>query len=451
MHDDDDDTVRLSARSRAERALLIFSGDGAREVKLPAAGVITIGRAPTCDVVLAHPSVSREHLRIVLTTSAFVEDLGAVNATRVGGVPLRPNQRVPLAAGVLVDIGAMAIMLRVGETGAVSGDAKEHGDAASRGGVAGADRSELERYAKSSLTILIQGETGAGKEVMAEMLHALSPRAGRPLLRLNCAALPDTLMESELFGHERGAFTGAVADKPGLLETAEGGTVLLDEIGDMSPFLQAKLLRVLEERKVWRVGALKARAIDVRFLAATHRDLAELVASGGFRRDLFFRLNAITLRVAPLRERRDEIASLAVSFAEEAATASGASRPMLAAGALDALSAYPWPGNVRELRNVMGRAVASSDGATIEARHLGLDVPPRESVSSSAPIAMPASPDSGLHAAVDALEERRIVDALRACGFNRTKTAQKLGIARNTLAARMARFGIRVPESDSDP
>jgi DNA-binding NtrC family response regulator len=307
----------------------------------------------------------------------------------------------------------------------------------------------VERVAKSSLTVLIQGETGSGKEVMAETIHRLSPRASQPLLRLNCAAISDTLMESELFGHERGAFTGAVTPKPGLLETAEGGTVFLDEIGDMGLLLQAKLLRVLEERKVWRVGALKPRDIDVRFLAATNRDLEQATTEGKFRQDLLFRLNAVTLRVPSLRERTNEIEALSLAFIAEGCRAMGRPPLELDGSALQALLRYPWPGNIRELRNVIGRVVATCEGPSISESDLGLR-PDTSRSRASIPPGPPASSGGGrnLHEDVEALEEDRILKALKATGYNRTKTAQALGIARNTLASRMARFNIRVPDPE---
>ncbi len=221
----------------------------------------------------------------------------------------------------------------------------------------------IARVAASTISVLILGETGAGKEVLAGRIHALSPRAAAPFLAINCASLSETLLESELFGHERGAFTGAVATKPGLLETADGGTVFLDEIGDLPSAIQVKLLRVLEDRRVLRVGAVKSKPIDVRFVAATNRDLEGDVRRGGFRRDLYFRLNGITLEVPPLRERRDEIARLAGVFAAETAAQLGfVGSAGIAPAAMEMLLDYVWPGNVRELRNVMERAVVLARG-----------------------------------------------------------------------------------------
>jgi GGDEF domain-containing protein len=230
-----------------------------------------------------------------------------------------------------------------------------------------------ERAAASNISVLILGETGVGKEVMAEAIHALSARAGRPLVRINCAALSASLIETELFGHERAAFTGASEAKPGLFETADGGTVLLDEIGEFPQVLQSKLLRVIETHQVFRVGAIKPRTIDVRFLAATNRILEDEVARGAFRQDLYYRLNGISLVIPPLRARVDEIAPLARSFLESAARRDGRPVPSLTAEAVALLEAYAWPGNIRELRNDMERALLIAPGREITAADLPLE------------------------------------------------------------------------------
>ena len=232
----------------------------------------------------------------------------------------------------------------------------------------------VKRIAASPISVLLLGETGVGKEVMAETIHRESPRGSKPLLRLNCAALSEQLLESELFGHERGAFTGAVVAKPGLLETAHGGTVFLDELGEMPQSTQAKLLRVIEDRQVQRVGGLKPKAIDVRFVAATNRDLEEEIANGRFRQDLYFRLNGIAVTIPPLRERVDEIEGLATAFIHHACQKSQRDDvPLLSPAALALLKAYTWPGNIRELRNVMERAVLLSTEGVILPEHLPLD------------------------------------------------------------------------------
>jgi len=245
----------------------------------------------------------------------------------------------------------------------------------------------VERVAPSDISIVVHGETGVGKEVMARELHRLSPRAGKPFVGLNCAALTETLLESELFGHERGSFSGAVATKPGLFEVADKGTVFLDEIGETSPAIQAKLLRVLEERTVLRVGGLHPRPIDVRFLSASHKDLEDEVAAGRFRQDLYFRLNGITLEIPPLRERTSEIEGLCANFIADSCRRSRRSDvPTLSREAIQLLKTYAWPGNIRELRNVIERAVLLCSGPRITAEHL----PAERMLRARAPTLSPA-------------------------------------------------------------
>jgi two-component system, NtrC family, response regulator AtoC len=327
-----------------------------------------------------------------------------------------------------------------------------------------------ERIAAGHITVLVLGETGVGKEVLAERIHRMSARAGKPYLKLNCAALSETLLESELFGHERGAFTGAVATKPGLLETADGGTVFLDEVGELPHATQVKLLRVLEERVVTRVGGLKPRPIDVRFVAATNRDLESEIVRGTFRQDLFFRLNGATLVIPPLRERVTEIPELARAFAAQAARQMGIDpQPPLSSEALAALLRYSWPGNIRELRNVVERAVLLCGGDAILPAHLPLEkmraTLPVGSPGAPAPVpaaaeasAVPAAalrvgdatariivPAAGREPPESSDERERIVQALAACAGNQSAAAQMLGIARRTLINKLERYGISGP------
>jgi two-component system response regulator AtoC len=335
----------------------------------------------------------------------------------------------------------------------------------------------------SPLNALITGETGVGKEVISERIHASSPRKDAPLVRINCAALSETLLESELFGYERGAFTGAVAAKRGLLETASGGTVLLDEVGELPLGMQAKLLRVVEERRVLRVGGLESRPIDVRFLAATNRDLEKESERGAFRQDLYFRLCGVTVHIPPLRERVSEIEPLARMFAAEGAPESGA--PDFSPEALELMRRYAWPGNIRELRNVVLRAVMLSDGGRILPEHL----PVEKMCARMAPVATAASPSSAepslveayvkatlvppppppapetvaslaatsgqgagggegrgtLRAGIEDYERARVVEALEQAKGNQTQAAKILGISRGTLVSRLAQFDLPRP------
>jgi two-component system, NtrC family, response regulator AtoC len=305
------------------------------------------------------------------------------------------------------------------------------------------------RAAAGNSNVLIVGETGAGKEVMAETVHRASPRAAKPFLALNCAALTESLVESELFGYERGAFTGATQVKIGLVEAAAGGTVFLDEIGEMPLPTQAKLLRLLETRQVLRVGGTQPRVIDVRFVAATNRDLEEEVAEKRFREDLYFRLNVIALEIPPLRERPEEIEPLARLFLGRLATSVGRSAPTLSSEAMALLLGYAWPGNIRELRNVVERAFVLCDGADITADHLPLDKM-RRRPGVNAPNATTPSPGEEGGAGTRGLKEierQAIVDALERCHFNQTRAAELLGMPRRTFCKRLREYAIPRPRA----
>jgi DNA-binding NtrC family response regulator len=320
----------------------------------------------------------------------------------------------------------------------------------------------IERIASGDINVLVLGETGVGKEVMARELHARSPRADKPLVSINCAALSESLLESELFGHEKGAFTGALAAKAGLLESADGGTVFLDEVGEMPLTLQAKLLRVLEQREVQRVGSLRPRAIDVRFVAATNRHLEEEIAAKRFRQDLYFRLNGVAVEIPPLRARVDEIEPLARAFVEQACERSRRRVvPRIAPRVMELLRRHTWPGNIRELRNVMERAVLLTTGDEI-----ALDSFPTSMMGaalSSPPPAEPKEPpfDPEETAQVSAVkldavmlpggdERARIVAALKACNGNQTQAAKVLGISRRTLVSRLAQYDLPRPRRRDD-
>jgi DNA-binding NtrC family response regulator len=310
------------------------------------------------------------------------------------------------------------------------------------------------RAASSSINVMIFGETGVGKEVLARLMHHLSPRAGKPFLALNCAGISQTLIESELFGHERGAFTGAVGAKIGLLESANRGTVFLDEIGEMPLPMQAKLLRVIEAREVLPVGALRSRAIDVRFVSATNGDLEGAVRRGEFRSDLLFRLNVMGLVVPPLRERVDEIPTLADTFIAQMCREAGrAPPPGISGDAMAYLLGYPWPGNIRELKNVLERALVLCDGYEIGIQHLPLEKIRRSAdggarETTGAVIAAPAlaSELPVLGDPKKAAERQRIIEALVECASNQTRAAELLGMPRRTLVYKLDYYGIPRPQ-----
>ena len=293
--------------------------------------------------------------------------------------------------------------------------------------------------------VLITGETGTGKGLVARTIHASGPRSTKPFIEVNCTALPATLMEAELFGHERGAFTDAKESKMGLFEAAEGGFLFLDEVGDVEMSLQGKLLKAVEERTVRRVGGIRDRRINVRILAATNRDLERESARERFRRDLYFRLAVILLRLPPLRERGEDILFLADHFLSRFAAKYGKSVSSIESRARDLLLAYPWPGNVRELSHVIERAVLWSRGPRLDAEHLALSTPtlaPEEAIGQPPTVdSAPALPPHGMD--LEQWERSLIEQAIREADGNQTRAAQRLGISRDTLRYRLKKFGIQ--------
>ena len=304
---------------------------------------------------------------------------------------------------------------------------------------------QLHRAAESDATVLLEGESGTGKELFARTLHALSSRNDGPFVAINCAAIPDTLLETELFGYEKGAFTGAAARKPGRFELAHRGTLFLDEIGDLPLALQAKILRALEEKQFERVGGTQLLHVDVRVVAATNRNLRQRVAERQFREDLYFRLSVFPIQIPPLRERVDDVLMLARHFVEKYCRDLNKTALTLAPGAIDELRAYPWPGNVRELQNCIERAVILTEGDCIHARHLNLSF--RQ--ATAAPIVSPwdqidlsgTMPDA-LRRVTEEVERRKIVQALQDANGNKTHVADMLHIGYRVLLQKMKAYGI---------
>jgi DNA-binding NtrC family response regulator len=436
-------------RLRRPTVLLGFSGEQSWKLELPEKGRVVLGRGEGCDVVIKDARVSRTHCCLHVAANVVLEDLGSTTGTRHMGRPLHGGEKTLLKRGDVFEIGDTSVMC---QAGAAAADCS--GASGGTGVVTAMERLRqmLDRIAQSRINVLISGETGVGKGVLAAELHRLSARPGA-FVALNCAELQENLLESELFGHERGAFTGASASKPGLIESAEGGTLFLDEIGEMSLATQAKLLRVLEDRSVRRVGGLQARSLDVRVLAASNRDLATESEGGAFRRDLYFRLNGISLVVPPLRERLDELGPLARKLLAQASEAHGrASPPELSAGALELLRAHSWPGNIRELRNVLERAVVLCPGQVVSEEHVATCRPePRPKVVSlAAHAARPPTHElvegpTGTPERETGDERRRIEEALDACAGNQSRAAKLLGISRATLVSRLNLYGFPRP------
>jgi DNA-binding NtrC family response regulator len=292
----------------------------------------------------------------------------------------------------------------------------------------------VSRVAPTSSTVLIRGESGTGKELVARAVHDQSKRKDKPFIKVICAALPETLIESELFGYEKGAFTGAAASKPGRFELAEGGTIFLDEIGELTPATQVKLLRVLQDRQFERVGGISTLRADVRVLAATHRDLEALVKEGKFREDLFYRINVVPIRMPALRERPSDIPLLAEHFLKKFRQEHGKPSVKLDGKAIEALATHSWPGNVRELQNVVERLVVLNQSGLILEQEVRPCLAPRLSESASGPVALGASVAGAEKAAIEA--------ALKSSGGNRTHAAKALGISRRTLHNKLNEYGI---------
>ncbi|ABB31298.1 two component, sigma54 specific, transcriptional regulator, Fis family [Geobacter metallireducens RCH3] len=291
------------------------------------------------------------------------------------------------------------------------------------------------QVAGSDANILVLGESGTGKELIAGAIHVNSQRKGRRFLSINCAALSDTLLESQLFGHVRGAFTGAITTQKGLLEEADGGTLFLDEIGDVSAAVQAKLLRVIQEREFIPVGATKPKSVDIRFVAATNKDLAKEVAAGRFREDLYYRLNVITIALPPLRERREDIEPLAMHFLAKYARRIRKNIRGFTPEALQSLQGYRWPGNVRELENVVERAAILTRGDLVTPEVL--PIRPRE----DAPLLRP----DNLLVSLEEMEREHIERVLRQTGFHKSRTAEILGISRKTLDRKIVEYALAIP------
>jgi two-component system, NtrC family, response regulator AtoC len=450
--------------------LVIYERRQPRGVRLPVTGSVSIGRSADCDVRLEYPSISRHHATLHLDPLE-IEDNGSKNGSWVfaardgqtwdgvmegsgNGQRLEHGVRHQLRAGDVIKLGSVILGLQAAAPVFHTEPIKE--DPSSQGELVLEDPEmkrvyELAlRVAPTTLPVLILGETGVGKDVLAERIHAASPRHKAPFIRVNCGALTESLLESELFGHQRGAFTGAADAKAGLLELGHGGTIFLDEIGELPLQTQVKLLHVLETSEVTRVGATRSRRIDVRYVAATNRDLAHDVQRGRFRKDLYFRINAVVVKISPLRERPAEVEPLARFFLQRFCKLTGLAEPVLTPEAIAHLKSYSWPGNARELKNVMERAPIICGGGEIKRQHL-----PKEDYLTQ-PLARELSAESwpewqDEETKVDrwptdgSPSQQRIAEALQASGGNQTRAARLLGISRRTLVNRLNEFNLPRP------
>ncbi len=441
-----------------------FWAGGSLTRPLPASGMLTIGRSTSCDVRIDHASVSRKHAILHLGAIPKVEDAGSQNGTRVAGRMAVLGAPVAVAPGEVIELGQVVLVIQGGDASAtVSAAARASGIRAAAAPAAAAPRSSFQStnpmiavkptsapsqtiappgarpnespmqrverlvrlVAAGNIHVLVLGETGTGKEVIADRIHRASRRAAGPFVRVDGASLTEPLLDRELFGE---------GEKPGLFETADGGTFFLDEVAELPLGIQGKLVRVLERREVQRIGTAQAREVDVRFIASTNRDLRALVAEGGFREDLYFRLNGITIDIPPLRERQSEIESIAKDLLAKACTETG--RPLLDLGreAIARLESYEWPGNVRELKNAIDRAVLLSAGDSVDPQA----VPAGEHVGD-------AAAGARLRQDLATFERQRIVEALEKCAGNQTKAAQLLGISRRTLVSRLGEYNLPRP------
>lgn len=478
--------------------LVVYVKQSSVSHPLPRGSSLRVGRGSRVHIRVDDPSVSREHLVIHVGQNIEVEDLGSSNGTQLfpasqgdvgvsegkGDRYLKPQRRYLLGPGDVLRIGSVPALLQVEAPAVAPNRSTRPPPEDTRLVLRDPEMRRLydlaHRAAKSDIAVLIMGETGVGKELLAESIHTNSHRAGKKFLQLNCAAISEGLLESELFGHERGAFTGALAQRIGLLESTQGGTVFLDEIGEMPLSTQAKLLRVLEERRIRRLGSSTSITVDVRFVAATNRDIEKEIAAGRFRGDLYYRLSGIPLHIPPLRERPTEIEPLARHFLSAFCTRSRLPVPELSPAALQAMLAYPWPGNVRELKNAMERAPFLSGGGPLLPEHLPR-VPEDEELFSdnettdvfNSPFLAPSGADTQVPIVGQASfsapprsetaytmreppfatapplarvsERERILEALERCGGNQTRAARLLGVSRRTLINRLEEYDLPRP------
>lgn len=422
-------TLRIKTPAVASgvvRLRIVSGPDAGKEaLVLPEMKSVTFGTLPESVVPLTDPTVSRRHAEIVVEKDRYLlRDLGSTNGTYVDNVRVEQAYVEPDS---VIRVGRSEIRLLPAE-GEIPASGFE--------GLYG--HSEvmkqvfdlIEKVANSPLIVLITGETGTGKELVARAIHRRSGRSAGPFTIVDCSAIPENLMESELFGHERGAFTGATSSRKGAFELADRGTLFLDEVGELNPQLQPKLLRVLERQEIKRLGSSRSIQVNVRVLAATNRDLKEEVRDGRFREDLYYRLSVLEIPLPRLRERPEDIPLLAGHFVKQSVAGNN---KRISAGAMDALKNYEWPGNVRQLRNVVERTLLMCDGEEI----------PAETLKPLLPVSLRSMAESfPQDVSLTDIEKKAIQDALKSSKGNKTVAAKRLGIAYSTLYEKMKKYGL---------
>ncbi|MDB4935076.1 MAG: Response regulator of zinc sigma-54-dependent two-component system [Labilithrix sp.] len=447
---------------------IVTTSAGGIILPVPERSPFIVGRASDCELAIPDLSVSRRHLRVSVGDDLRVEDLSSANGTSYDGRRLRPYEETVIGLGQALTIGSVTVFVHAAQAVVAPGRAAGPGvlftppvveivrDEASKRIYA-----TIPTIAPSPLSVLVLGETGVGKEVFADAIHRASRRAHKPLLKLNCAALPESILEGELFGYERGAFSGAVVARPGLFESAHEGTIFLDEVGELPLHTQAKLLRVLESGEVMRLGARSASKIDVRFIAATNVDLRAAMERGEFRRDLFYRLEGIRVEIPPLRARPEDVVALAEFFLARLAGRMGLVAPQLTESARDVLKDYAWPGNVRELRNTIERALVMNPEAefltesdlVLHAPESIRPPPPSLPIHNTIELArveappVTRAPALTLRSSLDEIEEKAIREALAKTNGNQSAAARLLGIGRHALIKRIEAYGIGRPRT----
>lgn len=484
-------TRRITLGGKAATEVLV-PGLEVRVLEGPDAGLtcallgpsLQVGSDPGCELVLADPGVSRRHALLTREPEGvLVRDLDSTNGTFVDGVRAREAY---LEVGVRLQVGATVLEVAPAAESLV---AFPRADEQSFHGLIGASEAMQEVFAlirqlaPTDLPVAVTGETGCGKELVARALHLAGPRADKPFLVLDCGAVVPELLPARLFGHQKGAFTGADADRPGILEAAEGGTVFLDEVGELSPEVQPNLLRALEARRVVRLGETRERPVDFRVVSATNRDLAAEATAGRFRLDLLYRLSCVTLRLPPLRERREDIPALAGHFLAECAARNGLAAPAVTDDGLDALRAHDWPGNLRQLRNVAETLCALGGGRPVDAAAVTRTLAMTGAVVAGTPAAAGverppgaagAGPSAGgpeggerdaggsagardpaeaalaaLPLDLEAAERAVLLRALEETGWNKKGAARLLGISHTTLFRKLKVYDLRPPGDEA--